>query len=103
MLNSERGFVKTMSFLSVWWFIYRYVYDDLGQLLREDNSAKSRTYVYSYDHAGNILSKKTYALTAAEETPSTLYSTNTYGYNDADWGDLLTSFNGIPFLSIVFS
>ena len=73
---------------------YRYVYDDLGQLLREDNSAKSRTYVYSYDHAGNILSKKTYALTAAEETPSTLYSTNTYGYNDADWGDLLTSFNG---------
>ena len=73
---------------------YRYVYDDLGQLLREDNSAKSRTYVYSYDHAGNILSKKTYALTAEGETPSTLYSTNTYGYNDADWGDLLTSFNG---------
>ena len=33
-------------------------------------------------------------MTAAEETPSTLYSTNTYGYNDADWGDLLTSFNG---------
>ena len=73
---------------------YRYVYDDLGQLLREDNSVKSRTYVYSYDHAGNILSKKAYALTAEGETPSTLYSTNTYGYNDADWGDLLTSFNG---------
>ena len=63
-------------------------------MLREDNSVKSRTYVYSYDHAGNILSKKAYALTAEGETPSTLYSTNTYGYNDADWGDLLTSFNG---------
>ena len=73
---------------------YRYVYDDLGQLLREDNSVKNCTYVYAYDHAGNILSKKTYALTAEGETPSTLYSTNTYGYNDADWGDLLTSFNG---------
>ena len=33
-------------------------------------------------------------MTAEGETPSTLYSTNTYGYNDADWGDLLTSFNG---------
>ncbi len=51
-----------------------------------------RTYVWSYDNAGNILSKKTYALTAAGSTPTTLYSTNTYGYNDTEWGDLLTKF-----------
>ncbi len=71
---------------------YRYVYDDLGQLIREDNTAMDRTYVWSYDNAGNILSKKTYALTAAGSTPTTLYSTNTYGYNDTEWGDLLTKF-----------
>ena len=54
---------------------YRYVYDDIGQLIREDNCTLNRTYVYSYDDAGNILSKKTYALTAAGSMPATLYST----------------------------
>ncbi len=73
---------------------YRYVYDDLGQLVREDNSVLNRTYVYSYDNAGNILSKKTYALTAEGTTPSTLYSTYSYGYTDS-WGDLLTSYRGV--------
>ena len=72
----------------------RYVYDKLGQLLREDNSAMNRTYVYSYDNAGNITSKKTYALTAEGITPTTLYSNIAYGYNDASRGDLLTSYSG---------
>ena len=75
---------------------YRYVYDDIGQLIREDNSTLNRTYVYSYDDAGNILSKKTYALTAAGATPATLYSTYSYGYTDS-WGDLLTSYRGVSF------
>lgn len=72
----------------------RYVYDKLGQLLREDNPDMNRTYVYSYDNAGNITSKKTYALTAEGITPTTLYSNIAYGYNDASWGDLLTSYSG---------
>lgn len=75
---------------------YRYVYDDIGQLIREDNSTLNRTYVYSYDDAGNIVYKKTYALTAAGATPSTLYSTYSYGYTDS-WGDLLTSYRGVSF------
>lgn len=75
---------------------YRYVYDDIGQLIREDNTSLSRTYVYTYDNAGNILTKKTYALTAAGSTPSTLYSTYSYGYTDS-WGDLLTSYRGVSF------
>ena len=50
--------------------------------------------MYTYDDAGNLLTKKEYALTAANATPTTLYSTVTYGYNDADWGDLLTSYGG---------
>ena len=74
---------------------YRYVYDDLGQLIREDNSIANRTYVYSYDNAGNIQYKKTYLLTAEGSTPSTLYNTYSYGYNDAEWGDLLTSYRGV--------
>ena len=72
----------------------RYKYDDLGQLIREDNSVRNQTYVYTYDNAGNILSKKTYALTAAGSTPTSPTSTNTYSYGNANWGDLLTSFNG---------
>ena len=76
---------------------FRYVYDDLGQLIREDNTAKSRTYVYTYDNAGNILTKSTYALTAAGSTPSTLYSTYSYVYGDTTWGDKLTSYRGVSF------
>ena len=76
---------------------YRYVYDDQGQLLREDNTAKNRTYVYTYDNAGNILTKSTYALTAAGSTPSTLHSTYNYVYGDSTWGDKLTSYRGVSF------
>lgn len=76
---------------------FRYEYDDLGQLLREDNTVQNRTYVYTYDNAGNILTKSTYALTAAGSTPSTLYSTYNYLYGDTTWGDKLTSYRGVSF------
>jgi YD repeat-containing protein len=74
---------------------YRYVYDDLGQLKREDNTVTGKTYIYEYDDAGNITSKKTYALTAEGATSSSLVSSVTYGYTDSlGWGDLLTSYGG---------
>jgi len=76
---------------------FRYVYDDLGQLLREDNTAQNKTYVYTYDNAGNIRTKSTYALTAAGSTPSTKYSTYNYVYGDNNWGDKLTSYRGACF------
>ena len=72
------------------------MYDDIGQLVLDDNSLLNRTFVYTYDDAGNILLKKTYALTAAGATPTTLYSTYSYGYTDS-WGDLLTSYRGVSF------
>ena len=72
----------------------RYVYDDLNQLIREDNGIRSETYVYTYDNAGNITSKKTYNLTAATTTPSSPKSTKTYTYGDSTWGDRLTKYNG---------
>ena len=69
--------------------------DYLGKLIREDNTKNNETYVYTYDNAGNITSKKTYALTAANSTPSSLKSTYNYGYSSSDWGDPLTSYRGV--------
>ena len=72
----------------------RYVYDGIGQLIREDNGLTGYTYVYAYDNAGNIISSKRYTLTATGSTPSGTVVTKTYGYTDNSWGDLLTSFKG---------
>ena len=62
----------------------------LGQLIREDNGVLNKTYVYTYDNAGNITSKKTYSLTAAGTTPTSLVSTYNYDYSSSTWGDRLT-------------
>ena len=75
----------------------KYWYDDLGQLVREDNRATSRTYLFDYDNAGNIQYRKTYAFTTAGTATSvstTLYSTDNYTYGNANWGDLLTAYKG---------
>ena len=72
-----------------------YVYDDIGQLVRENNSLLSRTFVYEYDTAGNIISKTTYRYTTAATITSNPLSVDSYLYEDADWGDLLTNYNGV--------
>ena len=72
----------------------RYVYDDVGQLIREDNGVANKTYVYTYDNAGNIISKKTYSLTAAGVAPTSLTRTDSYTYGNTSWGDLLTAYQG---------
>ena len=70
-----------------------YAYDSLGQLVRENNADTSRTYVYTYDIAGNILSKKTYSYTTSSTSGLTPLSTVTYSYSSGSWGDLMTSLN----------
>ena len=72
-----------------------YHYDSANQLLREDNQQEGKTWVWTYDDAGNILSKKEYAYTTG--TLGSVLSTITYGYGNAEWGDLLTSYNGKSF------
>ena len=73
----------------------QYTYDTLGRLTREDNYEADRTYIYTFDTDGNILSKKTYGFTTASGTPTTtLYSTYNYTYGNADWGDQLTAYRG---------
>ena len=74
----------------------RYVYDDLNQLVREDNGVIGVTYVYTYDDAGNILSAKQYALTAEGVEPTNSTNEREYGYSTGDWGDMLTSYRGQP-------
>ena len=65
-----------------------YEYDDLGQLLWVGDCYHQIDYFYTYDSAGNI--------TSAEMTAASVDGFyNTYGYTDSQWGDLLTSFNGV--------
>ncbi len=69
-----------------------YAYDSANQLIRENNQAGGFTHVWTYDNAGNILSRTEYAYTTGELGEPT--DTVTYTYGDADWGDLLTSYDG---------
>ncbi len=62
-------------------------------LTKEINRVMGRSYVYAYDKAGNITSKKQYAFTTG--TLGTVQTTYNYAYNSTGgWGDLLTSFAG---------
>ena len=71
---------------------YQYAYDELGQLIREDNKDANKSYTYTYDSRGNILEKKTYAFTLG--TLGTAQKTDSYGYATDSWKDRLTSYNG---------
>ena len=73
----------------------RYVYDDLGQLVREDNGVNGYTYTYTYDDAGNLLLRNSYALTAAGTTPTSAQYSYTYAYSSSKWGDVMSSFGGV--------
>ena len=70
-----------------------YVYDALGQLTRENNAYANKTYVFTYDNYGNILSKAEYAYTIG--TLGTPSSTKTYTYGDSLWKDKLAAYNGV--------
>ena len=71
--------------------VTRYTYDKLGQLTREDNPYLNKTYVYTYDNAGNRLSKKKYAYTTG--TPGNETATESYHYT----GDRLTQVGSIVY------
>ena len=66
-----------------------YTYDALGQLTRENSTYANATYTYSYDSAGNILSKTTYAYTTG--TLGGILQSQVYVYGDASWKDKLTA------------
>ena len=80
--------------------IHNYEYDALGQLIREDDVVNSKSYVYAYDKAGNILKTYTFNNTGPNVAhwmavyPALGEITETYTYSDSAWGDLLTNYNG---------
>ena len=65
-----------------------YEYDSLGQLTRESSYTTLNYDRYAYDGAGNRVSKNTYYWSG------TLKSSETYGYTNSTWGDLLTNYDG---------
>lgn len=72
-----------------------YYYDDLGRLVRENNANAEKTWVYTYDNGGNILSKTEYAYTTASDLSAlTPVDVITYTYGDSEWKDLLTAYDG---------
>ncbi|SHJ09847.1 RHS repeat-associated core domain-containing protein [Clostridium amylolyticum] len=69
----------------------KYYYNELNELVREDNEVLNKTIVYSFDDGGNIKSKKEYSYSTG--IPTTETSVNSYTY-DSNWKDKLTSYNG---------
>ncbi|MBQ7380030.1 MAG: RHS repeat-associated core domain-containing protein [Clostridia bacterium] len=61
--------------------VTKYYYDDLQQLIREDNPYYNQTYEYTYDHAGNRTSKKFYGYTTERTISSYPNLTLAYTYN----------------------
>lgn len=69
-----------------------YIYDDLGQLVRENNVYTNKSVTYTYDKAGNITKVDEYDYT--NDDLGEIKSSKIYSYEDSEWKDLLTSFNG---------
>jgi len=74
---------------------HSYVYDEAGQLVRENDAVQNKTFCYTYDNGGNLVNKKRYAYTTGT-LGSVLQTTAAYAYSNSNWKDRLTSFNSIP-------
>ena len=59
----------------------RYAYDSVSRLIREDNRALGKTWLYSYDNKGNILSKRETAFTLKADVEECEFTSVQYGYN----------------------
>ncbi|MGI6746448.1 MAG: RHS repeat-associated core domain-containing protein [Acutalibacteraceae bacterium] len=70
---------------------YTYNYDEAGQLTRADDAVQNKSFTYTYDVGGNIVSKKEYAYTTS--TLGSVVDTISYTY-DGTWKDKLVSYDG---------
>lgn len=66
-----------------------YIYDEVGQLVRENNAELNKTVVYVYDKGGNIAQKKEYAYSTGELGEAVSIINYTY---DSVWKDKLTAY-----------
>ena len=81
--------------------LLRYKYDDLGQLIREDNKALNKTFVYEYDDAGNLINRYECTFTTSDTLP-TMSNTHWFEYTDSRWGDLMTGESGNSTFSLSY-
>ena len=65
-----------------------YKYDALNRLVREDNKTFGKTWLYSYDNKGNILSKRETSFTLKENAEESGFTRVQYEYD----GDKLLTF-----------
>jgi RHS repeat-associated protein len=65
---------------------YHYGYDMMNQLVSVDDKLNGKVYNYTYDVGGNLISETV--------TDSNGTTSNDYEYNNSNWGDVLTSYNG---------
>ncbi|MGN0474603.1 MAG: RHS repeat-associated core domain-containing protein [Acutalibacteraceae bacterium] len=72
----------------------KYYYDNLNQLIREDNAWLGKTIAYTYDDGGNIQLVEEYTLTSGALDGLTATNSYSYLYGDSNWKDKLTSYNG---------
>lgn len=69
-----------------------YSYDQLNQLVRVDDQKAGVSATYAYDTGGNLISITTYDYTTG--VLGTPVETISYSYDDDNWKDLLTNYNG---------
>lgn len=74
--------------------INSYAYDELNQLIRENDKKQNKTKVYTYDLGGNIINIKEYDFTPQSAALGEVRNAITYEYADSNWKDKLTSYNG---------
>lgn len=67
-------------------------YDEMNQLIRENNHQLNKTITYTYDLGGNLIEVKEYAFTTAETLSGTPVKTMTGTY-DSVWKDQLLNWN----------
>ena len=70
-----------------------YQYDELNQLIRENNHVLDKTLTYHYDLGGNLTAVKEYAFTTADALPAQPQKTETGTYSAA-WKDQLLTWDG---------
>ncbi len=69
-----------------------YEYDAMNQLVYERDYSKSTASQYEYDNAGNIQAE--YKYTFGTSSVPTSIDNIIYSYDDTNWGDKLTSYDG---------
>lgn len=71
-----------------------FMYDELNQLIRENNHVLGKTITYAYDLGGNLVTVKEFAYTTADTLPASAVRTEA-GVYDTVWKDKLLNWNGM--------